>query len=526
VSNSIGLPLSGVSVQGEILEPPSLGGGFTNVLDGVTTAGGSVSFENLSALEAVESSWVSALGPAASAISHPDVVLFLTYASANGTYFEEQSSTWTPAAFLADVSSGTSMDLPFSLTESGSVHFATRPVAQAGADDRRGIATAVNMPPSPQSCNSFVTYCWEAYGPGNVTPLTWIPVAWGTASGNVRDDLSFVFDFSDTLDFNLGVATGVGFDLSGTGYGLGGTVYSTTASGEAAGTVNPDNGTAYEAIYGQAVGQEFQEYQCGAWNRADTCIYYTSMNNFQYDAGMDPQISGGYIASESGTGTPPYTSSLSSGFTDKPYGTYTGDGNTQAYEYQLSSENFVNTFFSEQSSINVGINIGFVLDAFFPEALPVGVILNLEAGLADSEFSFALSWIDFDGPANAGLALNIWVGSETYYTSGGSGTIPLMAFILMGGPNSPTGLHVTGITNCGVTCVSLAWSNPSGPLSANSVYYNSKCSNSGATYEKLSPATTSATIAISEGGTYYFWVNAWNRNQVQSAPSACVSASV
>ncbi len=516
VDDASGAPLSGVSVQGEIITPS---GHFVNVLNGVSNAG-QVVFSNLTLLEAIESSWISALGPAASATSHPDLVLFETYVQGSDPYFQQQSVALSPEQMMSDFATGASIQVLTSFSASAKPIFdQTSAAPQSDSAQAAGLHTASTLP-SPQPCDLDVSVCWQAVGNGNTTPDTWIPVVWGTASDNIWTDLSFAIEFSDSMEFNLGVGYGTGASFSSPGFEEGATLYSTSASGEADATVNPNNGTAYIAIYGQALGQLFQEYQCESINgKSGLCNGFLAENNYQYDAGIMPVISDGEIENERATGTPPYTSSLSDGYSLESLVSTTGDGNQQVYKEQFSSNSVINTFFSGQSDFQFGLDVAAIISAFFPEALPGVLAISLNAGISDSDYSYSTAWADFDGPNGQGLAAYVWVGETEYVSGSFSGYLPLMGLTLEGSPGIPTDLSAPSVTSDSVT---LDWTNPAESVSDNTLYWGTSCSSLSSSTE-VTERTSYVVGPLSASTSYCFAVSASNGN-AQSGHSATIKA--
>ena len=425
IADATGNPISGASVQGEIFAPPSMGGGFVNVLNAMAADGEAV-ISNLTALRAVESGWYSQLGSVVSSESHPDLVLFVTYSLNNQTYFQESSIPLAPAQLLFNPSFAEIA----SITVSPSMKV---PNAVEATLASQGTNLEPATLPSPQFCNDYVTYCWIAYGSEQLWPSSGygqVPVAWGTGSGNSWNDESFAMAFSNSLNFNLGLLAGAGSNIAKGGFGAGATVWSTGASGSRDNTINPTNGSAYVYLDAQAAGQEFQEYECGAWAlRTQTCIYYVAMNEYQYDAGIvNVQVTNGVIQGGTANGLPPYNSQITQNFTETFYGEYTGTGDRSAPHYQVNSNQFVDTYLDSQTQwLSVSVSVGALISEACPEcAIPAFLLLQLVGSVTQSDNSVSMAWIQFDGPLNQPIYIYLWVGTSTYYVGSGSGSIPLM----------------------------------------------------------------------------------------------------
>ncbi|QRF75142.1 hypothetical protein Thermo_00635 [Thermoplasmatales archaeon] len=80
------LPLVNASVQGIMYNPPDKGPGTTNLFVVNTNKGGYASIENLTPVRDLVNEWVKYQGAVLNSVSHPDLLLLITYHDSSGTF--------------------------------------------------------------------------------------------------------------------------------------------------------------------------------------------------------------------------------------------------------------------------------------------------------------------------------------------------------------------------------------------------------------------------------------------------------
>ncbi len=417
-----GLPLVNASVQGIMYKPPDKGPGTANLFVVNTNKGGYASVKNLTPVTNLVNEWVKYQGAALNSVSHPDLLLLVTYHDSNGTFLSIGSVNMSAAQLEHGHSFKATIHMP--LNKQHRLIATGKPGVQAQASvvtDGSTLPTVI--PDGPY-------FYWEQ-DYANYTPITQIPVTFTYIYGDAQAYINA--NAATTLNYNVGFALNPGststaqYNAGGSGYSTNtGSVYSFN-SGETVYSSSADS-TGYVYINAQVEGANYS-----LWYVDNYGAY--PMNDYFYDAGIvNVQLSGSGIQSSTQYGITAPISNIE-GFniwhqqTSGQAGQ--GIGNIGSQFYQLSSQTLVEQYTNTDSSwIGLGIGLGAILLAF--TAAPVGVALGVVGLLFGtlqfgSGFSSSSGYVQYDAPTN--YDINTYVilsGSQYYLTNGYTGNVPML----------------------------------------------------------------------------------------------------
>ena len=417
------LPLVNASIQGIMYNPPDKGSGTTNLFVVNTNKGGYASIKNLTPVRDLVNEWVKYQGAALNSVSHPDLLLLVTYHDSSGTFLSIGSVNMSATQIANGHSFKATIHMP--LDKHHKLIATGKPTAQAQASvvtDGSTLPTVI--PDGPY-------FYWEQ-DYANYTPITQIPVTFTYINGDAQAYINA--NAATTLNYNVGFALNPG-STSSAQYNAGGSGYSTSS-----GSVYSFNSG--ETVYSSSPGSTGYVYINAKVEGANYSLWYVDcygaypMNEYFYDVGIvDVQLSGSSIQSSTQFGTTTPISNIE-GFNTWHQQTSgqagQGIGNIGSQFYQLSSQTLVEQYTSTDSSwISFGIGLGAVLLAFTPAA-PVGVALGVVGLLFGtlqfgSGFSSSSGYVQYDAPTN--YDINTYVilsGSQYDLTNGYTGSVPML----------------------------------------------------------------------------------------------------
>ena len=439
-----GLPTGEISIQGVIESPPgSVNHGFETVFSSSVIGGlASLGSSSLNTLESVSKQWTSAVGARQLEISSPEVFGIVTDLTPSGIYVSQVSLGLTPAMVVSGVAGTLHATARFGAEQP--VQDVTSHTSGLTAD---GALVQGSLPPPGNSfCGGYASACWISTGTVFDYPSSGrgrIPLAWIQDLGGAWGLISYSISSSASTTFNMGYAAGTGPDISGATFSSGGNDWASSVNFGYTYSIPPPGSLSLGYIYlvAQAEADQWQLYQCGAYSRVGTCIYYEKTNNYLWDAGLvnpatgteDPACPAGNpsnaLCGDQASGQPPFWSTLSgsSDWSQKAYESETGTGDSSPY-YHVYGYQLADKYAGGTSWVTVGATIGI---AILGDLTGVGLGLDIAQAIAGAvNIGTAEAWVQFDGPAGHSITLDSWVGSTSYYMSGGYGYIPLMGITI------------------------------------------------------------------------------------------------
>lgn len=422
VYNNQGFPLVNASVQGIMYNPPDKGYGTSNLFVVNTNNGGYASVKNLTLVRDLVNEWVKYQGASLNSVSHPDLLLLVTYHDSNGTFLSIGSMNMSTAQIANGHSFKATIHMP--LDKQHRLIATGKPVTQAQAS----VVTDASSLPTVIPYGSY--FYWEQ-DYANYTPITQIPVTftyiYGDAQAYINANAATALNYNVGFVLNPGSTSSAQYNAGGSGYSTSsGSIYSFN-SGEMVYSSSADS-TGYAYINTQVEGANYSLWYANSYG-----LYPT--NEYFYDAGIvNVQLSGSSIHNSTQYGM---TTSIRNieGFNTWHQQTSgqagQGIGNIGSQYYQISSQSLVEQYTSTDSSwISFGVDLGAILLAYaFP---PPGVALSVIGPLFGtlqfgSGFSASSGYVQYDAPTN--YDINTYVilsGSQYYLTNGYTGYVPML----------------------------------------------------------------------------------------------------
>lgn len=421
VFDSHGMPLVNASVQGVMYKPPNEGAGTSTLFVAKTNAGGFASISNLTALKGEANAWAKYQGAAVNALSHPDLLLFITYHTTSGIYFTMGSVNMTAANLMHGKSFKATVHLPLN-KKNRLFKSAQQATAQPNATPA-STTLPIEIPVGTD-------YYWEEDA-ANITPMTDIPMTFAYIVGNGGAYVEA--SGSTSLNYNVGYALSPGSVSTATYKAGSGSGYTTSSSatyifnvGESVYSSNSGS-TGYTYIVGQVEGAHYTLYESGS---------ITPINTF-YDTGIvNVQISSdNEIANGAAYGSPAAINSI------EEHGTFieqtSGQAGTGAgqfgTQYEIKSQALVEQYTdSDTAWINLGIGLGAILISLIPGldvvGAVIGVIALLYAGVTyGSGSSASMGYVQYNAATNYDINTFVMESSSQYtLTNGYTGYVPMM----------------------------------------------------------------------------------------------------
>jgi hypothetical protein len=417
--------------------------GFKQVFSGFTQ-NGSLQISDLAGVADTANEWVSSIGTTAFRSVSPEIMVFLTYANSQGTFFKQES---LPLTDLGNQSGGT-YALSGRFVGEGTLDLSGKPMIPAGATKLHqsgsagtSISSAVWPFPNPPGPNEF--YEWGLDGNEMVAPSspTQIPVALVSTSTNAYGILSFAMFDSETAGLTDGLASAANLFQSGQAslsYGTGGQVIS-SQYWENLTSIAPNTGAALTYniwVMGQVGGQEFQEYYCQIWDsHTNVCLQWVATNVFQFDTAIiNVQTKGSYVIAGVSQGWPSsqVDSNITHNFTEQLYASQTGTGNQVNPSFSVTDEQLVDHWGVTPDDLgwaSTAVNVGMVLTSLIPKAIgALGAVAGLVVPNIDGAVQgYSISKLYYDGVSGYPVDLWAYVSNANYRLSNGqTASIPLM----------------------------------------------------------------------------------------------------
>jgi hypothetical protein len=468
VSDELGIPFDGVSVQGLMFAPSSLGNGMREVFSGFTS-GGSVTFRDLSKALAISNAWVKE-DPATAhrAITH-DIILFLTYFDSTGIHYKQGSTLLSTQDFLAGHSYSASMQVQ-----------GRNSAQKAGAISSPGAGMTTTFTQSttatPSSCGNVGSCVWVRDPTHSKSSgITAIPVEWLTVNDNANEGLSgsmgFTIYSSHVQSWKERFVIGVGFSAANPN--------TCGQSGLGIGCTFEDGGiTAQSTLAGQS---NFHNGMAPCWGSVGATCTLTMQGSVEDDlfymtvSGQPVDCNGNQVTSSSSAcqvlemGTSAIVATQSPGGTWGPVfnlvngppfpsdsafwqQTVTSSLGTYSKSYQtIDSFQLPNYYSSTPTSSSTtsdySIPVGAVLDAVKGLAgIAASVLVRLDSSFETDQTSSSITMGSVSYSSNSGyINVGITAGTTGFsFSSGNTGAIPVMGVTLSSA--SSTGIALSSIT--------------------------------------------------------------------------------
>jgi len=213
VLNQLNQPVTGASVQGFMLLPPTVGAGYANVFDGIIGTNGAYGILDTSAIQTIAKSWIAYQGKRLTGESSPNILVFVTYNSTNGFYFKETSIELTAIQLLAGVHYNAVCSINLGAAPQTTPSQLSHAKSPAVNDLAFPMSAVNNITSQPVKCSGHPCYdrfyVNSTFWLSNWSDSVQIPLIWMSVQGGAYGEFNAVIkQYSSNIyyNFNTGCA--------------------------------------------------------------------------------------------------------------------------------------------------------------------------------------------------------------------------------------------------------------------------------------------------------------------------------